>query len=244
MAPPSSTYDKIANLAQTFISTVLKKYEGTRKARQEILGQLLLDVPGALWTLQLIEKQRVRAMPSADNISRIVVAIDPAVTSGEDSNETGIIVAARDKRRPQPHFYVMKDLSGRWTATQWARKAVKVFRETGADRIVAEVNNGGDLVESTIRIIDPNVPYKKVHASRGKYVRGEPVAALYDQGRVHHVGAFDPLEDQMITFVPDDEREDDDSPDRVDALVWALTELSEVATTTKIPGSTSQRNYS
>lgn len=243
LAKPSSTYDNIGNLAMTFISTVLKKYEGTRTARQEIFGQLLLDVPGALWNLDMINKGRRMAMPSADKISRIVVAIDPAVTSGEDANETGIIVVARDKQRPQPHFYVLRDRSGRWSAIQWARKAVRAFRDARADRIVAEVNNGGDLVEAQIRIVDPNVPYKAVHASRGKHKRAEPVSALYEQGRVHHIGAFDALEDQMITFVPDDEREDDDSPDRVDALVWGLTELSVVIEDTNIPQSTSQRTY-
>lgn len=242
LAERSSTYDNIANLAATFISTVLKKYEGTRKARQEILGELLLDVPGALWTLALIEDERKMRMPELGELSRIVVSIDPAVSSGEDSNETGIIVVARD-RRATPHFWVFRDLSGRWPAIEWARKAVRAFHDARADRIVAEVNNGGDLVEAQIRIVDKNVPYKAVHASRGKYIRAEPVAALYEQKRVHHVGPFHELEDQMITFVPDDERDDDDSPDRVDALVWGLTELSEdIAEQPPLPGSSSQRS--
>lgn len=242
LAPRMSTYDNIANLAENFISTVVAKYEGTRIGRQELLGELLLDVPGALWNLAMIEDQRVKQAPSLAELSRIVVAIDPAVTSGEGSNETGIIAVARD-RRPTPHFYVLKDKSGRLPAIDWARQAVRLFHELKADRIVAEVNNGGDLVEAQIRVVDKNVPYQKVHASRGKYKRAEPVAALYEQKRVHHVGAFDALEDQMITFVPDDDREGEDSPDRVDALVWGLTALLNVIEPPPLPGTHSQRTF-
>jgi phage terminase large subunit-like protein len=243
LAPRMTTYDNLANLAATFIQTVVKKYEGTRKGRQELLGELLLDVPGALWTLKLIDDERKLKPPREGELSRIVVAIDPAVTSGEESNETGIIVAGRDRSRPDPHFCVLRDISGRWPAIQWARKAVKAFHDLKADRIVAEVNNGGDLVQAQIRIVDRDVPYSDVRASRGKYIRAEPIAALYEQGRVHHVGSFDALEDQMITFVPDDERDDDDSPDRVDALVWALTALAENMNPQTLPGSSSHRTY-
>lgn len=224
-----STYDNIANLAATFISEVLQKYKGTRLERQEILGELLLDMPGALWTLAMIDDNRVsvagkRSAPSIEEMAAIAVAIDPAVTSGEDSNETGIIVAGRDRRDPA-HYYVWRDISGRWTAPQWAKKALKAYHDFGADRIVAEVNNGGDLVEEQIRRYDPDASYRDVRATRGKYVRGEPVAALYEQHRVHHVGAFAALEDQMVTFLPDDDREAD-SPDRADALIWCITHLS------------------
>lgn len=250
-APGASTYENASNLATTFLTTILRKYEGTRLARQEIMGELLLDMPGALWTHNMIQRTRVPYVPNdptdekrkadlIEQMGRIVIAIDPAVTTGEDSAETGIICVGRDKQ-PVPHFYVFDDRSGRWAATQWAKKALRLFRERGADRIVAEVNNGGDLVEATIRQYSragQNAPYKAVHASRGKYVRGEPVAALYDQKRVHHVGMFTELEDQMVTFLPDDDREEA-SPDRADALIWGITELAGFHEAGDIPPSVS-----
>jgi phage terminase large subunit-like protein len=131
---------------------------------------------------------------------RIVVALDPAVSSKEGSDETGIIVAGKDERG---HGYVLEDLSGRYQPADWARVAIEAYRRLGADRIVAEVNQGGDLVEATLRTIDPNVSYSGVHASRGKFVRAEPVAAMYEQNRVHHVGNFPLLEDQLTSFTPD-----------------------------------------
>jgi phage terminase large subunit-like protein len=223
--PAMATYDNFANLAPSFIKELLKKYQGTRLGRQELMGELLLDIPGALWTLDMIEKDRVQPhqAPTADDIKRIVVAIDPAVTSGETSNETGIIAACVTWN---DHYYVLADDSGRWKATGddgWAARAVNRLRMLGGDRIIGEVNNGGDLVEATIRIYDQNVPYKAVHASRGKRKRGEPIASLYEQHRVHHVGTFSNLEDQQITWVPGG---GDESPDRSDALIWALTELA------------------
>jgi phage terminase large subunit-like protein len=153
-----------------------------------------------------------------------VVAIDPAMTSGEDSDETGIVVVgmARDPVTKEPHGYVLEDLSGRFTPYEWAQRAVTAYKRQRADRIVAEVNNGGDMVEAQLRMVDRAVSYRAVHASRGKRVRAEPVAALYEQSRVHHVGGFPLMEDQMCSFVPDDT---ETSPDRVDALVWALTNL-------------------
>ena len=153
------------------------------------------------------------------SLTRIVVAIDPAVTSSAASDETGIVVAGIDANQ---HGYVLEDLSGRYSPDQWARRAVTAYREWGADRIVAEVNNGGDLVSTVIRTVDPNVSYKAVHASRGKITRAEPIAALYEQGKVHHVGMFAELEDQMCDWSPSSGQA---SPDRMDALVWALTEL-------------------
>jgi phage terminase large subunit-like protein len=239
LAPRMTTYENIANLAPTFIETVVKKYEGTRLGRQELFGELLLDVPGALWTLELIDQLRWKdRLPLPQNLRRIVVAIDPAVTSDpEESNETGIICVGRDNQKT-PHFFVFTDDSGILpaykgdpTEPSWARRALNRYHDVGrwehevkADRIVGEVNNGGDLVEAQIRILDRNASYRSVHASRGKRTRGEPVAALYEQGRVHHCGAFDHLEDQMITWVPDMA---DDSPDRADALVWAISDLAE-----------------
>jgi predicted phage terminase large subunit-like protein len=154
---------------------------------------------------------------------RIVVAIDPAVSTGEDADETGIVVAGKDA---EGHGYVLGDQSGRYAPTEWARKAIALYRQHKGDRIVAEVNNGGNMVEATIRMIDFNVPFTEVHATRGKVVRAEPVAALYEQRRVHHVGAFPTLEDQMCGFTTDfDRKAAGFSPDRVDALVWAFTDL-------------------
>jgi predicted phage terminase large subunit-like protein len=177
-------------------------------------------VPGALWSHAIIDAARATAPPE---LTRIVVAIDPAVSSDEHADETGIVVAGKNA---EGHGYVLADLSGRYTPTEWARAAVAAYRTHKADRIVAEVNNGGEMVEATLRIVDPGVAFTAVHAARGKVARAEPVAALYEQGRVHHLGAFPALEDQMCAFVHDFDRAAAGySPDRVDALVWALTEL-------------------
>jgi len=212
-----STYDNISNLAPAFIARVLKKYEGTRLGRQELYAELLEDVPGALWTRERIEANRVAAAPCY--MLRIVVAVDPAVTSGEGANETGIVIAGLGVNG---HGYVFEDLSGRKSPDGWAQMAVGAYRHYQAHRIVGEVNNGGDLIENVLRTVDGNVAYRALHASRGKVVRAEPIAALYEQGRIQHVGLFPELEEQMCSFVPG---QYDGSPDRLDALVWAFTEL-------------------
>lgn len=220
-----STYDNAINLAPAFLDQIVAKYEGTRLGRQELEGALLDDVPGALWERGQIDKLR---RPRPADLARIVVAIDPAMTSGEDADETGIVVAGTGNcdcaGKPERHGFVLADLTTRDTPDGWARRAVGAYHEQRADRIVAEVNNGGEMVQHTIRTVDPRVSYKAVHASRGKRVRAEPVAALYEQGKVHHVRGvrLADLEDQMCNFVPDDYGS---SPDRVDALVWAITEL-------------------
>lgn len=217
-----STFDNAPNLAPTFLQEVRQRYEGTRLGRQELSGELLEDVPGALWSRQMVEDSRIR-VELVPEMERVVVAVDPAVTSGEDSDETGIVVAGKGING---RAYVLADRTCRLSPDGWARRAALAYEEFDADRIVAEVNNGGDLVERVIRTVDPRISYKKVTASRGKRVRAEPVAALYEQGRVSHVsseaGGFPELEDQMCSFVPEGM---DRSPDRVDALVWALTEL-------------------
>jgi predicted phage terminase large subunit-like protein len=211
-----STFENVAHLAPSFVDRMKKKYEGTRLGRQELHAEVLDDVPGALWQRQHLDRDRRTRVPE---LERVVVAIDPATTSGEDSDETGIIIAGR---AADGHAYVVEDLSCRVSPDAWARRAVSAYHGHRADRIVAEVNNGGDMVERVIRTVDPNVAYKAVRASRGKTVRAEPVAALYEQARVHHVGLFAALEDQMCSFTPD---QYEGSPDRVDALVWCLTEL-------------------
>ena len=218
-----STYDNRANLAPAFLQQIVRKYEGTRLGRQELNAEILDDVPGALWSRALIEETRWPVHRNIPDLVRIVVAIDPAVSTGEDADETGIIVAGKDA---DGHGYVLADQSGRYAPTEWARAAIGLYRQYKADRIVAEVNNGGDMVEATVRMVDANVSYGKVHASRGKVMRAEPVAALYEQHRVHHVGAFPTLEDQQCGFAADFDRASAGfSPDRVDALVWALTDL-------------------
>lgn len=211
-----STFDNAENLAPSFLQEVRQQYEGTRIGRQELLAEILEDVPGALWTRAMLETARLDTGP---DMQRVVVAIDPAVTSGEDSDETGIIVAGKGV---DGRAYVLADRTCRLSPDGWANRAVTAFDEFTGDRVVAEVNNGGDLVERVIRTVAPRIPYKKVHASRGKRVRAEPVAALYEQGKVSHLVGCPELEDQMVTFVPEGM---DTSPDRVDALVWALTEL-------------------
>jgi phage terminase large subunit-like protein len=219
-----STYENRANLAPAFLEQIVRKYEGTRLGRQELEAELLDDVPGALWNRGVIEAARASTAPT---LTRVVVAIDPAVTSTEGADETGIIVAGKDG---QGQGWVLADASGRYPPAEWAKTAIAAYRAHRADRVVAEVNNGGDMVQATLRAIDPNVPFSAVRASRGKLTRAEPVAALYEQGRVRHLGVFRQLEDQMCSFTPGGDgdfalRASAASPDRVDALVWALTNL-------------------
>ena len=215
-----STYENRANLAPWFFDQVIRKYEGTRLGRQELNAELLDDTPGALWNHSIIDAARQAAAP---HLVRIVVAIDPASTSGEDADETGIVVVGKDN---QGHGYVLADASGKYQPIEWAKIAIVADRAHRADRIVAETNNGGEMVAATLRMVDPNVPFTAVHASRGKVTRAEPVSALYEQGRMHHVGTFPQLEDQMANFTSDFDRQSAGySPDRVDALVWAVTDL-------------------
>jgi phage terminase large subunit-like protein len=217
------TYDNRANLAPAFFDQIIRRYEGTLLGRQELEAEVLESLEGALWTHELIENGRVDSEAAVPPLIRVIVAIDPAVTSGMDSDETGIIVAGKDR---DGHGWILADRSGRYAPAAWARQAVDAFQVHKADRIVAEVNNGGEMVENTIRMVAFDVPFRSVHASRGKVVRAEPVAALYEQARVHHVGTFPALEDQMTVFTTDFRRSEAGfSPDRVDALVWALTDL-------------------
>lgn len=212
-----STYDNRANLAPAFFKEIIKKFEGTRLGRQELNAEILDDNPNALWKRGDIDALRIRNAPS---LKRVVVGVDPAVSAKKTSAETGIVVVGLGY---DDHGYVLEDATLIASPDGWAKKVVAQFKLHGADRVIAEVNNGGDLVEVTIRTVDKNIPYKAVHASRGKWKRAEPIAALYEQKRVHHVGSFALLEDQMCNFDPDDDS--GDSPDRMDALVWALTEL-------------------
>ncbi|MHB8928934.1 MAG: DNA-packaging protein [Bacillota bacterium] len=211
-----SSYENIGNLAPSFIRRVIKKYEGTTLGRQELWAQLLEDAQGALWKRAQIDKLRVVQMA---DLVRIVVSIDPAASNTEDSDETGIVVGGLGS---DGHGYILEDLSLHASPDGWARAAVAAYNKYKADRVVAEVNNGGDMVEHTVRTVDQNVAYTAVHASRGKVIRAEPVSALYEQGRVHHVGTFGNLEDQLCSWEPTSGQK---SPDRLDALVWLVTEL-------------------
>ena len=211
------TADNASNLAPGVVAALTARYGSTRLGRQELDGEILDDSAGALWRLSQFDAARVDAAP---DLRRVVVAIDPAVTAHEGSDETGIVVAGigLDGR-----VYVLEDLSGTYPAEQWARRAVEAYRRHKADRIVAEVNNGGDLVASVLRAVDRSAPVVQVRATRGKALRAEPVAALYEQGRVSHVGSLSRLEDQCASWDP---AGDHRSPDRLDALVWAITELA------------------
>ena len=215
-----STYDNLANLAPSFRRHVLATYEGTRIGRQELLGELLEDVEGALWTIAGIDADRV-ALENVPDLVRICIGIDPSGGEGEDNDEQGIIVAGLGV---DGDLYVLADRSCKLSPNGWASRAVGAYHEFSADRIVAEINYGGAMVKSTIRNVDKKVPVDVITASRGKVQRAEPVAALYEQHRVHHVGPMPTLEDQMTTWTPIDGT----SPDRMDALVWVLTDLAKL----------------
>lgn len=229
-----STYDNSANLARRFLDTLRRKHEGTRLGRQELHAELLDDTPGALWTLGLFDRNRVAAAPQ--DLVRCVVAVDPqAGEPPEDGSdeaapgaETGIVAAGADTRGDG---YVLADRSGRLSPAEWGERAVLLHDELAADAIVGEVNNGGAMVRFVVesaaaelhrkgRRPTPRVVFRAVTASRGKATRAEPIAALDEQGRVHHVGSLPALEDQCATWVPGQK-----SPDRLDARVWALTSL-------------------
>ena len=191
----------------------------TKLGRQETLGELLDTSDGALWNWETLERCHLTAMPSEVRPIRVVVAIDPAVSVSDDSDETGIIVACKGS---DERGYVLEDLSGRYSPDQWARKAVDAYHRWQADLVIGEVNNGGDMIGHTVKVITADVAYRSTRATRGKVLRAEPIATAYEQGRVFHVGTFDLLEQQMTQCRPGEEQEHDD---RLDAMVWALTEL-------------------
>jgi phage terminase large subunit-like protein len=212
-----TTYlDNQTNLSKSFVEQAERtKRENLHRYNHLFLGHWLDDAEGMLWNRQIIERLRVANPPQ---LERIVVAVDPAASANLDSDETGIVVCAKDKIG---NGYVLEDLSGKYTPSQWASVAVKAFERWNADCIVAEKNMGGDMVESVLRSQNTNARIKLVNATKGKYVRAEPIYSLYEQNKIYHVGQFPILESQMITFDPDKGK----SPDRVDALVWGFTEL-------------------
>ena len=229
-----STYDNKHNLAAAFLRKILKKYEGTRLGRQELFAEVLGDTPGALWTLDGLDADRVSVIPP---LSKIVVAIDPSATDSEDSDEAGIVVVGLGQ--DDGHGYVLEDRSGRMSPTGWATVAIELYEKWHANFIVAEVNQGGDMVGTIIAStaktlrqagkIKQHVAFTTVHASQGKRARAEPVSALYEQHKMHHVGVLAALESQMTTW---DAATGKKSPDRIDALVyaaWATCLAAEVA---------------
>jgi phage terminase large subunit-like protein len=219
------TYDNAENLAESFLAAVKAKYAGTRLGRQELDAELLEDVPGALWRRSILDEHR-RTFKQVPDMKRIVVAVDPAAKAkesqrGEHGSETGIVVCGlgSDNRG-----YVLGDSSTTEGPDKWGKLAVAAHDLFSADAIVCEVNNGGDMVPFVIRSVRQAIKVVAVTASRGKYTRAEPISAIYEQGRASHVGSFPALEDQMCSFNPTD-AEDDTLKDRMDALVWGMTEL-------------------
>jgi phage terminase large subunit-like protein len=216
-----STFDNAANLAPAFIESIKARYEGTRLGRQELYAEVLLDVQGALWTRDMLD--RANGQWKLPDMKRVVVAVDPSGTRGEEDSgdSVGIVVAGLGT---DGFGYVLADRTCKLSPDGWGRVAVNAYREFRADRIIAERNFGGAMVEHVIRTVDKNVSYKEVTASRGKIARAEPISALYEQSKVRHVGSFVDLEDQLAAMTSEG-YVGDGSPDRADALVWALSEL-------------------
>ncbi len=215
------TYDNIENLAPAYIANIIKPYEGTEQGRQELNAEDLEDNERALWKRSQIEADRVYKAPDLD---RIVVGLDPSATAGGD--EAGVVTAGtglcycKGDDKPERHGFVLSDDSVRASPEKWAANGVTAYHKFKADKLIAEDNNGGEMVETTIRTIPHAPPVKRIHASRGKHTRAEPISMLSQQHKIHHVGAFPKLEDELCTWVPGM-----DSPNRLDAYVWALTEL-------------------
>ena len=234
------TYDNADNLAAPFLRQIEDRYGGTRLGRQELEGEVLEDIPGALWQRSTIDENRRREAPV--ELQRIVVAVDPSTSSEEGSDETGIVCVGIAKDDDgYTRGYVLADRSLRGAPDEWAKAAVALYREFEADKIVAEKNQGGEMVEAVIKAVDRNVSVALVHATRGKLVRAEPISALYEQKRVHHVGRFDELEDQMCIFSADYDR-NNGSPDRMDALVWGLSFLFDKMTGRRRPNKKSEED--
>ena len=210
-----STFENENNLAKSTIAMLRERYEGTRLGQQELYAEILEDVEGSLFKRDNIDMNRVKLAP---DMARVVIAVDPAVTSHKDSDETGIVVVGRGV---DDRFYILDDRSGIYTPDNWIKKAISLYYEYEANYIVAEVNNGGDLIERLLRVSDENVPYRAIRSSKGKMLRAEPVSSLYEQDKVSHVGYWKELEEQMCQYTGSSVQ----SPDRLDALVFGITSL-------------------
>ena len=213
-------FDNKDNLTPQYFKDLEKAYKGTKLWRQEVLGELLDGIEGALWTHSQLDKCRIDNLP---DLQRIVIGVDPSVADGKNTDSTGIVVAGECEEK---NYYLLEDATINTNVDEWAQVVIDLYYKYAADRVVAETNNGGDLVESLLRGKDPNVSFKKVHASKGKIVRAEPISALYEQHRVwhHRKHTFYDLEEQMAEYTGD---RTESSPDNLDAAVWALTELSQ-----------------
>jgi len=230
-----SSYANIDNVSPVWRRTFLARFEGTRLGRQEIGGEVLDDIEGALWTgtqletlrVPLLEGETTQAVIERLGLTRIVVGVDPQATKAptdDEGRETGIVVAGIDSNdKDDAHGYILDDVSGNYSPAEWGTRVVNAYQRWDADRIIGEINQGGEMVEAICRNISPSVSYKGVHASRGKITRAEPIASFYEQARGHHVGQFAKLEDEMTTYTG--VMPGEDSPNRMDAAVWALTEL-------------------
>jgi phage terminase large subunit-like protein len=214
-----STYENRAHLAPQFFTQLVRRYEGTRLARQELLGQVLDDVPGALWNREGLEATRVEEAPL---LQRVVIGVDPAGSSAAGADMTGIVACGLGQ---DGHLYVLADSSVRGTPREWAAKAIGLYYSLKADKVVVERNFGGEMAAATLASVDPAVPVKEISSSRGKVLRAEPIASFWEQKRAHVVGAFPELEDQLCSFTSDWDRARDGSPDRCDAMVFAGSEL-------------------
>lgn len=218
-----STYDNQANLPQSFFDMVIQKYDGTRLGQQEIWAKILNDNPEALFNHDRIHANRVDQTPDDAKMKLSAVAIDPAVTAGDEAADTGIVAGFSAMYKGKVHYFITHDLTCHVVPLKWAKVAIGIYNRLKLNKIVGEVNNGGDLIKTVIKQIDPKVIFKSVRATKGKAVRAEPISSLYDQNLVHHIGVFSKLEDEMCSWSPDlNER----SPDRLDSLVWLLTYLS------------------
>lgn len=209
-----STFENEQNLPSWFLQRLQRKYAGTRLGQQELYAQMLGDRAGALWKRAQIEELRVKELPP---LQRVAIGVDPAVSDDEEAAETGIVVVGLGIDN---HGYVLDDRSMRGTPGEWAAAVASAYSLHRANMVVAEKNQGGDMVTYTLRVARPTMPVTAVHASRNKQARAEPVSALYEQGRMHHLGYLAELEDQMTGWAPGEP-----SPDRLDALVWAATWL-------------------
>ncbi len=216
-----SSYENIGNLAATFIQRVLKKYEGTRLGRQELHAEILRDVPGALWTIDMLTRTRCRLGDLPTDMIRYSVSVDPATSSTDKSNETGICVVGKGANG---HGFLFHDGSGVLTSSQWAKRANGLYHRWRATRILGEANNGGDLVEANVKAHDNSVHFRKVWAVKSKGNRAEPIAGFYEQDRIHHVGYFPEIEQQMI-LITRDEYLGPGSPDRLDSVVWGMHDI-------------------
>ncbi len=219
-----STFDNKGNLAQAFLERITKRYEGRAIGRQELFAEIIEEAQGALWTRTLIERQRIPPEAAPRELAEVVVAVDPPARSGANSDECGLIVAGK---APDGRLYVLADLTSQGdTPAGWAARVGAAYRGFRASRVVVEVNNGGDMVAEVLRQAEPNLPVRSVTATRGKFLRAEPIAAAYERGLVFHAGVFVKLEDQLCALTPDfDRRAAGYSPDRADALVWAIADL-------------------